>query len=174
MSSTKPHHIIAIGASAGGIEEINSFFDHTPLDGVSYVIVQHMSADFKSRMVELLARHSKLVVREAHDGMPVINNEVYLIPSSKYMTIHDGNLYLTDKKKIVGPHLTINIFFNSLAADCGDRAIGVILSGLGSDGTEGIRSIKQAGGMVIARDPENSEFGSMPSYAQGYRRLCKA
>jgi len=62
MSKTDPHHIIAIGASAGGMEEINSFFDHTPLDGVSYIIVQHLSSDFKSRMVELLARHSKLVV----------------------------------------------------------------------------------------------------------------
>lgn len=165
MPLAKPHHIIAIGASAGGMEEINSFFDHTPFDGVSYVIVQHLSADFKSRMVELLARHSKLAVIEALDGMTVINNEVYLIPSNKYMTIHNGNLYLTDKKKNEAPHLTINTFFNSLALDCGDKAIGVILSGLGSDGTEGIKSIKHAGGMVIARDPENSEFGSMPAHA---------
>lgn len=165
MPLAQPHHIIAIGASAGGMEEINSFFDHTPMDGVSYIIVQHLSADFKSRMVELLARHSKLVVMEALDGMTVMNNEVYLIPSNKYMTIHKGNLYLTDKKKNKGPHLTVNTFFNSLAVDCGDKAIGVILSGLGSDGTEGAKSIKQAGGMVIARDPENSEFGSMPSHA---------
>jgi len=71
MISAEPNHIIAIGASAGGMEEINSFFDHTPLDGVSYVIVQHLSADFKSRMVELLARHSKLVVKEAKNGISV-------------------------------------------------------------------------------------------------------
>lgn len=165
MSVAKPHHIIAIGASAGGMEEINVFFDHTPLDGVSYVIVQHLSADFKSRMVELLARHSKLVVKEAVDGMTVINNEVYLIPSNKHMTIRDGCLYLTDKEKNTGVHLTINTFFNSLAQDCGNRAIGVILSGLGSDGTAGTIAIKQAGGMVIARNPENAEFGSMPSSA---------
>ncbi len=71
MILEEPNHIIAIGASAGGMEEINSFFDHTPLDGVSYIIIQHLSPDFKSRMVELLAKHSKLIVKEAEDGMIV-------------------------------------------------------------------------------------------------------
>jgi two-component system CheB/CheR fusion protein len=165
MPIVKPHHIIAIGASAGGMEEINSFFDHTPLDGVSYIIIQHLSPDFKSRMVELLARHSKLIVEQAENGMTVKSNQVYLIPSDKFMTIRKGVLYLTDKENIKGPHLTINKFFNSLAIDCGKKAIGIIMSGLGSDGTEGIKAIKKAGGVVIARDPDTSEFGSMPSYA---------
>ena len=165
MLIAEPHHIIAIGASAGGLEEINSFFDHTPLDGVSYVIVQHLSPDFKSRMVELLARHSKLEVEQAVNEMEVNSNHVYLIPNDKFMTIKDNKLYLSEKGKIQGPHLTINRFFNSLAKDCGKKAIGIILSGLGSDGTEGIKSIKKAGGMVIARDPETSEFSSMPSNA---------
>jgi len=165
MLTTEPHHIIAIGASAGGMEEINSFFDHTPLDGVSYVIIQHLSADYKSRMVELLARHSKLVVEEAKNDTVVKCNQVFLIPNDKFMTIHGGRLYLTDKLKGHTAHLTINAFFNSLAADFGPKAIGIILSGLGSDGTEGIRAIKKAGGMVIARDPETSAFGSMPSNA---------
>jgi two-component system CheB/CheR fusion protein len=147
------------------MDEINSFFDHTPLDGVSYVIIQHLSSDFKSRMVELLARHSKLVVKEAENEMRVICNEVYLIPHNKFMTINDGNLYLTDKEHVKGPHLTINYFFESLAVDCGKKAIGIILSGLGSDGTEGIKAIKKAGGMIIARDPATSDFGSMPSSA---------
>jgi two-component system, chemotaxis family, CheB/CheR fusion protein len=159
-----PHHIIAIGASAGGMEDLNAFFDHTPLDGVAYVIVQHLSPDFKSRMVELLARHSKLSIEEAQNGMPVKSNQVYLIPNDKYMTIHDGKLQLTGKENIKGPHLTINTFFNSLAADVGKKAIGIIMSGLGSDGTEGIKAIKKAGGMAIARDPETTEFGSMPSH----------
>ncbi|MEO7214209.1 chemotaxis protein CheB [Mucilaginibacter sp.] len=165
MLLAEPHHIIAIGASAGGMDEINSFFDHTPLDGVSYVIVQHLSSDFKSRMVELLARHSKLVVKEAENEMVVKCNEVYLIPHNKFMTINDGSLYLSDKQDVKGPHLTINHFFASLAADCGKKAIGIILSGLGSDGTEGIKAIKKGGGMVIARNPATSEFGSMPSSA---------
>lgn len=165
MPIKRPHHIIAIGASAGGMEEINSFFDYTPLDGVSYVIVQHLSPDFKSRMVELLARHSKLIVAEAEDGMDVQCNQVYLIPSDKFMTIHRNKLYLTDKEKIKGPHLTINTFLNSLAQDYDKKAIAIILSGLGSDGTEGIMAIKKAGGMVIARNPETSDFGSMPFHA---------
>ena len=156
---------IAIGASAGGMEEINSFFDCTPCDGVSYVIVQHLSPDFKSRMVELLAKHSKLLVKEAENGMAVNANKVYLIPNDKFMTIRDGKLYLTPKEKIQGPHLTINTFFNSLAADSGKNAIAVVLSGLGSDGSEGIKAIKKEGGMVIARNPETSEFSSMPSNA---------
>ena len=165
MIPDEPNHIIAIGASAGGMEEINSFFDHTPVDGVSYVIVQHLSADYKSRMVELLARHSKLVVLEAENEMTVQKNQVYLIPNDKFMTIHKGKLYLTEKTKGQNAHLTINTFLNSLAADGGKRAIGVILSGLGSDGTEGIKAIKKAGGMIIARNPETSAFGSMPSHA---------
>ena len=160
-----PLYIIAIGASAGGMEEINSFFDHTPLDGVSYIIIQHLSSDFKSRMVELLAKHSKLVVNEAKDKMKVMGNQVYLIPNDKFMTISEGRLYLTEKEKIKGPHLTINTFFKSLAEDYGKKVIAVVLSGLGSDGTEGIKAIKKAGGMVMARNPETTEFGSMPSNA---------
>ena len=165
QNSTHPNYIIAIGASAGGMEEINSFFDHTPCDGVSYVIVQHLSPDFKSRMVELLARHSKLVVQEAENAMAVNANKVYLIPNNKFMTISEDRLYLTPKDKIQGPHLTINTFFNSLAVNSGKSAIGVVLSGLGSDGSEGIKAIKREGGMVMARNPETSEFSSMPSNA---------
>ena len=165
MPEPSPQFIIAIGASAGGMEEINSFFDHTPLDGVAYVIVQHLSPDFKSRMVELVARHSKLVVKEATDEMPLQCNQVYLIPNDKFMTIDHSRFHLTDKDKVPGPHLTINQFFNSLAADIGKKAIGIILSGLGSDGTEGVMAIKKAGGMVIARNPDTTAFASMPSNA---------
>ena len=161
----EPEYIIAIGASAGGLEEINSFFDHTPLDGVSYIVVQHLSGTFKSRMVEVLARHSKLAVIEATDGKLVETNQVYLIPHDKYMTIEGNRLYLTDKETAKGSHLTINIFFNSLAADCGKKAIGIILSGLGSDGSEGLVAIKNAGGMIMARNPDTSDFQSMPSKA---------
>lgn len=165
MFTPEPHHIIAIGASAGGMEEINSFFDHTPLDGVSYVIIQHLSSDFKSQMAALLSRHSKLFVREAENAMTVQSNQVYLIPNDKIMTIRKGRLYLTNKEQQQRTQLTINTFFDSLARDLGEKAIGVILSGLGSDGTEGIKAIKRSGGMVIARNPETTAFGSMPSNA---------
>jgi two-component system CheB/CheR fusion protein len=165
MHTAAPNYIIAIGASAGGLEEINTFFDHTPLDGVAYVIVQHLSSDFKSRMIELLAKHSRLAIKEATEGMEVCVNMVYLIPNDKFMIIKNGRLSLLGKEKKNGPHLTINTFFNSLAADSGKKAIGIVLSGLGSDGSEGIISIKEAGGMIIARNPETTEFSSMPSHA---------
>ena len=165
MITDEIQYIIAIGASAGSLEEIMTFFDHTPLDSVSYIIVQHLSPDFKSRMVEIVNRHSKLVVKEAENGMTVLSNQIYLIPNNKFMTICNNRLFLTYKEKVKGPHLTINRFFNSLAVDSGKKAIGIILSGLGSDGTEGVKSIKKAGGMVIVRTPETAEFSSMPSSA---------
>lgn len=159
------HHIVSIGASAGGIEEIASFFDQKPLAGVSYVIILHLSPDFRTRMAELLARHLDLVIREAENGMLVEADHVYIIPNDKYMTLQKGRLLVTDKGRELHAHHTINKFFNSLASDQGEKAIGVILSGAGDDGTEGIRSIHHAGGMVIARNPETTEFGSMPGSA---------
>ncbi|MGI8952761.1 MAG: chemotaxis protein CheB, partial [Chitinophagaceae bacterium] len=156
-------YIIAIGASAGGMNQINSFFDYTPLDGVSYIVIQHLSADYKSMMAALLAKHSKLNIIEAENNMLVEKNKVYLIPSKNVMTIKDGRLLLTDKNK--GVNLTINTFFTSLAEENGEKAIGIILSGTGSDGTEGMKAIKNAGGMLIASDPESSEFEQMPSSA---------
>ncbi len=165
MLNVEPKYIIAIGASAGGMEEINSFFDNTPVDGVTYIIVQHLSADFKSRMAELLARHSRLEIIGVENGMHIKSNKVYLIPNDKFMTIEGGHLFLTGKGAVKGPHLTINTFFIALAKDCGNKAIGIIFSGMGSDGTDGIKAIKNKGGMVMVRTPESSEFPSMPENA---------
>ncbi len=165
MLTAKPHHIVAIGASAGGFEEIHDFFDNTPLDSVAYVIIQHLSPDFNSRLAELLDKHSELKVKEAEENMTVEKNLVYVIPSKKIMTIEDGRLKLSEKEKTGSPHLTINTFFKSFAKDQGKKAIGVILSGMGSDGTEGVKAIKDAGGMVIVRDPDKTEFAGMPSNA---------
>jgi two-component system, chemotaxis family, CheB/CheR fusion protein len=165
MNNEEPKYIVAIGASAGGIEEVNTFFERTPHDGIAYVVVQHLSPDFKNAMVQLLSKHSSLLVKEAEQGMAVCRNVVYLIPNDKFMSIKNNTLELTDKNKVKGPHLTINAFFNALAADNGKKAIGIILSGMGSDGSEGIRFIKEAGGMTIARNPQNTEFSSMPQQA---------
>lgn len=110
MSTPEPLYLIAIGASAGGMEDIHLFFDHTPLDGVSYIIVQHLSPDFKSRMVELLAKHSKLKVTEAEENMLVERNQVYFIPNKKFMTIREGRLHLTEKEKIRSPNLLLMLF----------------------------------------------------------------
>ena len=163
MFTAEPHHIIAIGASAGGLDDLTTFFDHTPTDGVSYIIVQHLSADFQSHLVALLSRHSKLVVQQAEDGMAIHGNQVYTIPNDKVMTVRGHSLYLTNKKDDRSTHLTINTFFTSLAAEYGPKAIGIVLSGLGSDGTDGAKAIKKAGGLVIAREPDGTEFHSMPA-----------
>ncbi|WP_316781127.1 chemotaxis protein CheB [Pedobacter antarcticus] len=155
-------YIIAIGASAGGLEAIADFFDHTPLDAVSYILIQHMSADFKSQMAQILSPHSKLKIIEVTDEIRIEPNLVYLIPSSKYMIVKDGWLILSDKKEKQPPHLTIDCFFTSLAEDCGDKAIGIILSGTGDDGSKGVEAINSFGGMVIVQDPKTAAFQEMP------------
>ncbi|MHB8206384.1 chemotaxis protein CheB [Mucilaginibacter sp.] len=91
-------YIIAIGASAGGLEAISAFFDYTPLDSVSYILIQHLSADFKSQMVQILAQHSKLQVVEAIENVNIKANTVYLIPSTKFMAVKKGRLILSEKK----------------------------------------------------------------------------
>ncbi|SEJ35727.1 two-component system, chemotaxis family, CheB/CheR fusion protein [Dyadobacter sp. SG02] len=165
MDPIEPHHIVAIGASAGGLDELVAFFENTPLDGVAYIVVQHLSADHESRLAEILSCSSKLEMVEAKDAVRIAANFVYIIPSDKFMTIENGRLYLSKKDNIRGPHLTINTFFNSLALDRGPKAIGVILSGMGADGSEGVKAIKKAGGMIIARNPKTTEFSSMPHNA---------
>ncbi|TCC93062.1 CheR family methyltransferase [Pedobacter hiemivivus] len=155
-------YIIAIGASAGGLEAISVFFDYTPLDSVSYILIQHFSADFKSQMVQILAQHSKLQVVEATDNVEIKSNTVYLIPTSKFMSIEKGRLILLDKKDQPRPHMTIDYFFRSLAKERGNKAIGVILSGTGDDGSKGIEAIKNAGGITLVQDPVTASFSSMP------------
>ena len=155
-------YIIAIGASAGGLEAISAFFDYTPLDAVSYILIQHLSADFKSQMAQILTRHSKMEIVDVTKDMDVESNKVYLIPSSKFMTIKNGRLILSDKKDQQRPHLTIDHFFISLAEERGDKAIGIILSGTGYDGSKGIEAINKAGGIVLVQEPETATFKEMP------------
>lgn len=158
-------YIIAIGASAGGLEAISAFFDYTPLDSVSYILIQHLSADFKSQMAQILAPHSKLKVVEAIENVDIKANTVYLIPSTKFMAVKKGRLILSDKKDQPRPHMTIDYFFSSLAKERGNKAIGIILSGTGDDGSKGIEAIKQAGGIVLVQDPVTASFKGMPETA---------
>lgn len=157
-------YIICIGASAGGMEAIHLLFDHTPEDGVAYVVVQHISADHKSFMAELLEKHSKLEVSIAEHGMLVEQNRVYLMPQGKFMTIKEGKLMLEDIK-LNQPNKSIDIFLDSLALNSKEKSVAVILSGTGSDGTKGIAAIKNNGGFVIVQDPASSKFDGMPNSA---------
>lgn len=157
--------IVGIGASAGGLKPLQEFFGSMPQDsGLAFVIVQHLSPEFKSLMGELLSRHTKMACHRVEHGMPLEPDSIYLIPPKKNLAISDDKLFLTDQDLTRGHpvNFPIDIFLNSLASSLGERAVGVILSGTGSDGTRGVRSINEAGGVVLVQDPESAEFDGMP------------
>ncbi len=163
---TSPCYVVGVGASAGGLEALESFFQHMPADaGMAFVVVQHLSPDFKSLMDELLSRRTEIAIHRVEDGMAVEPNAIYLIPPKKEMIISGGRLLLTDKDPATGLSLPIDTFFRSLAQDCGERAVGIILSGTGSDGSRGIRAIHDAGGLVIAQSEDTAKFDGMPRSA---------
>ncbi|QDU11501.1 chemotaxis protein CheB [Gimesia aquarii] len=159
-------HIVGVGASAGGLEALELMFKMMPDDaGMAFVIVQHLSPDFKSLMDELMARHTKMRINRVVDGMVVEPNSLYLIPPKQDMVISDGKLLLTEKDTSQSLSLPIDHFLRTLAQDVGRRSIAVILSGTGSDGSRGIRDIHEAGGLVVAQSPQTSKFDGMPKSA---------
>jgi two-component system, chemotaxis family, CheB/CheR fusion protein len=167
VALASPRHVVGIGASAGGLDPLVRFFDHLPKDtGMAFVIVQHLSPDFKSLMDELLGRHTQLPIRLVEDGMPVEADHVYLIPPKKEMIISGGRLLLSERDRQQELTLPIDVFFRSLAQDCGPRAVAIVLSGGGSDGSRGIRHVHEAGGLVLVQDLESAQFDSMPRAAR--------
>ncbi len=158
-------YVVGVGASAGGLDALEKFFSHTPADnGLAIVIIQHLSPDYKSLMADLLAKRTDMPVHVAEDNMPIEPNNVYLIPPRQSLTTFHRKLFLTERE--TGQlYLPIDIFFQSLADDLGEKAIGVILSGTGSDGTRGIRAIKEKGGLVIVQDEQSAKFDGMPRSA---------
>ena len=165
------HLVVGIGASAGGLDALQVFFSHCPPDlGAAFVVVQHLSPDFKSMMDHLLSRCTDMPVSVAEDGETVLSNHVYLIPARKSMIIAEGTLLLTDAAPHVALSLPIDTFFRSLAEDQQNRAVGIVLSGTGSDGSRGIAGIKEVGGLVLVQDPAEAKFDGMPkaALASGY------
>lgn len=155
--------IVGIGASAGGLEALERLFARMPADsGMAFVVIQHLSPDFRSLMDELLARHTRVPILKVENGMTVAPNTIYLMPPKTEMIISGGKLLLTDKEPSNNLSLPIDLFFRSLAEDIGSRAVGVVLSGTGSDGSRGVRAIHEAGGLVIAQSEETSKFDGMP------------
>jgi two-component system CheB/CheR fusion protein len=166
LRSESPSHFVGIGASAGGLEAIETFFTRMPPDsGMAFIIVQHLSPDYKSLMVELLSKRTPMPVYRAEEGMSVDPNCVYLIPPKKNLTIFHGRLLLSEQDHTRGINLPIDVFLRSLAEDQGESAVGIVLSGTGSDGMRGIRAIKESGGMVMVQDPESARFDGMPRSA---------
>ena len=155
-------HIVAIGASAGGLEALERFFDGLSChSGATFVVIQHLSPDHKSMMANLLSRHTEMSVVMVEQDMPIEPNQVYLIPPGSIMHMGQGKLNLTPKNPRTLT-LPIDVFFKSMAEHYGARCVGVVLSGTGSDGTRGAAAINDAGGFLIAQEPEDAKFDGMP------------
>ncbi|HJC40231.1 MAG TPA: PAS domain-containing protein [Candidatus Intestinimonas pullistercoris] len=154
--------VIGIGASAGGLEALQQLFSCMPPNsGLSFVVVQHLSPDYKSLMADILSKHTEMPVYQAENGMAVEADTVYLIPPKKFMTIQEGRLVLSDYAPASLNH-PIDVFFASLAEEKKEHSIVVILSGTGTDGTNGVKLVKEHGGLVIAQAPESAKFDGMP------------
>lgn len=158
--------VVGIGASAGGLEALERLFASIPPDaGLAYVVVQHLSPDHKSLMVELLSKHTAMSVRKVEDDVEVEPDTVYLLPPKKNVVLKGDRLRLADRPPGHGVPLPVDIFFMSLAEAQGEDAIAVVLSGTGSDGMRGVRAIKEAGGTVLAQDEASARFDGMPRAA---------
>ena len=158
--------IIAVGASAGGLEALKAFFSGIPNeDNNTYIVIQHLSPDYKSMMGELLAKSTKFPIKQIKDGTKVKDKTIYLIPPKCNLRIKDGILKLEEKPLGTHLNLPIDIFLESLAEYKKKKAIAVILSGTGSDGSRGIRALKDNDGMVMVQDPNEAKFDGMPKSA---------
>jgi chemotaxis methyl-accepting protein methylase len=161
-----PFPIVGIGTSAGGLEALEHFLGHVPKgSGLALVIVQHLDPTRKGIMPELLQRHTGMKVLQVKDRTLVQPNCVYVIPPNKDMSILHGVLHLLEPTSPRGLRLPIDFFLRSLAEDRQEHSIGVILSGMGSDGTLGLRAIKEKGGVVLVQDPATAKFDGMPRSA---------
>lgn len=154
--------LIIIGASAGGMEALFSFFDNTLPDGASYVVTTHLHPDYVSLLSEMVQKHSILKVSSIENAIKIKANEVYVMPENKTMLIKSGHLLLFPRNRKLKLNMVIDDFFKSVAADPMYNVIAVILSGMGSDGSDGIKAISESGGTVIVQDLESAAYNDMP------------
>lgn len=160
--------IVGIGASAGGLAAFEAFFNGMPEDkdpNMAFILVQHLAPDYKSILTEIIKRYTRMQVFEVEDGMEVKPNCTYIIPPNRNMALLNGTLQLFEITSPRGQNMPIDYFFRSLAKDQRERAICIILSGTGTDGTLGLRAVKGEGGMAIAQSLDTTEFDGMPSSA---------
>ena len=159
--------VVGIGASAGGLRALEDFFAHMPQDsGGAFVVIQHLSPDYKSLMKELLGRCTHMAIHRVEDGAVLAPNSVYLIPPGQNLVVSDGRLHLIKQDRLNRqPNFPIDLFFESLAKDRPNQTIAIILSGTGSDGSIGLQAVYQAGGTVLVQDPATAEFDGMPQSA---------
>jgi two-component system CheB/CheR fusion protein len=158
--------IVGIGASAGGLDACRNFLDALPPDcGMSFILVQHLDPTHESMMVDLLTGHTSMTVLQATDGMPIDRDHLYVIPPGTYLSVEHGALHLSQPHARHGARLPFDFLLNSLAAECGSRAICVILSGTGADGSVGSKAVRENRGLVIAQDPDEAGYDGMPRNA---------
>ena len=163
---TSQFPIIGIGASAGGLEALEQFFSNVPSNcGMAFVVIQHLDPNHKGIMPELLQRVTKMKVCPVTDRLKIKQNCVYVIPPNRSMSILNGALHLFEPIEIRGLRLPVDFFLRSLADDQGGKSIGIILSGMGSDGSAGLKAIKENAGLVLVQDPASAKFDSMPRSA---------
>ncbi|MDQ8184101.1 chemotaxis protein CheB [Pelagicoccus sp. SDUM812002] len=158
--------IVGIGASAGGLTALRKFFEHAPTDaGLAYVVVVHLSPDHESRLAELLQPHVKMPVQQVTKTIPIEKNHVYVIPPNANLNTIDSHLRLSKLEEKRRERAPIDHFFHTLANTYDGRAVGVILSGTGGDGTLGLKEIKENGGFTVAQNPSEAEYDGMPQSA---------
>lgn len=161
--SESPLYIVALGASAGGHQALWEFFANLPhVPDVAFIVIQHLKADVPSTADQLLTRYTNLPIAWAKDQQPIQPNHIYLLPPGKYMTVSGTTLQVIDRDPLSKINRAIDIFFKSLADQYDVHSIGIILSGAGSDGTQGAIHMHQQGGQVLVQDPATAEFSSMP------------
>jgi two-component system CheB/CheR fusion protein len=155
--------VVGIGASAGGIQAIKQFFEHVPQDtGIAYVVVLHLSPDHESRLAEVLQSSAKIPVTQVPDRVRVQPNHVYVIPPDKSLAIQEGHLLLSEITSFEQRRAPVDIFFRTLAESHGTRAVCVVLSGTGANGSSGLKRVKERGGIAIVQDPGEAEHAEMP------------
>lgn len=169
--------IVGLGASAGGLEAFEQFFAHvSPVSGMAYVLISHLDPSHASILTEILQRSTPLPVIEVVDQLQVEPDHVYVIPPNRDMAIFHRVLQLSVPEQPRGQRMPIDAFLRSLADDQGEQAIGIILSGTGTDGTQGLRAILGAGGIALVQEPASAKYAGMPESAinAGYATLVLA
>jgi|GEM_PF-595819 len=162
----KPCFVVAIGASAGGQAALEQMFTTMPTDcGLAFVVAMHLPADGPSFLADMLRRYTAMEVLTAEEGMPLLPNRIHVIPAGRNLAIDSDLLHLETPEERHGAYHPIDRLFQSLAKQVGNRAVAVVLSGAGSDGTLGVKDIKEAGGIVIVQEPESAVYPAMPRSA---------
>ena len=158
--------VVGIGASAGGLDACRKLVDALPADvGMAFILVQHLDPTHESMMVDLLAGHTSMTVQQATDGMPLERDHLYVIPPGTYLSVGNGALRLSQPQARHGARLPYDFLLHSLAEMCGPRAVCVILSGTGADGSLGLKAVKEKRGLVIVQDPDEAGYDGMPRNA---------